>query len=211
MLTSLGWGLNISIIWKLPRYPQCAVTVKNYAVWFFSPIFHSSLVCLSFSLFWAWLKDYFFHVIEGVNWKPLFLLKLPGPISCENQTGWLLTATTLLVSLNQQINKGTNKFKQITIEVSLQAQSGFKLLKYFILLMIMFLTKRCWVMITINHGQVCHFKLEVYCDVSHLHLSLYHLKLARFKLLRTDFITDYHYVECLDMNNVKDTVRCHKN
>lgn len=46
---------------------------------------------------------------------------------------------------------------------------------------------------------------------SYLHLSFYRLKPARFKLLITDFITDYVYVQCLNMNNVKGTMRCHKN
>lgn len=49
------------------------------------------------------------------------------------------------------------------------------------------------------------------CNEGRLPLSLYHLKSARFKLLRTDFITDYYYVQCLSMNNVKGTMRCHKN
>ena len=84
--------------------PQLGTSLSSFFFFFFVPIFYSSLVCLSSPVLWVWLKDYLFHVIEGVNWKPLFLLKLPGYISYR-KANWLIPDSNCFTCFSESIDK----------------------------------------------------------------------------------------------------------
>ena len=86
----------------------------------------------------------------------------------------------------------------------LKAQCGLKLLNYFTFIDDNVFSKARWVIITRNHWQVCQFRLEVLCVIQVICIYLVnHLKPARFKLLRTDFITDYYCVHVWDVTKIK--------